>query len=63
VVVSDGLLELLDRQPDEDSNKALLRKLTGLADNRHETLCAALQLDEIRDAPDDASLLTVVRDA
>lgn len=63
VVVSDGLLEQLERQPGEDLDQVLLRRLTGLAENRHETLCAALDLAEIHEAPDDASVLTVVRDA
>lgn len=63
VVVSDGLLEQLPR-PIEEPNReqVLLHALTGVVPD-HEAICAALGLAGIRDAPDDASVLTVTRNA
>lgn len=62
-VVSDGLLEQLAKPPGEfDRGEVLLRTLTGVAAD-HDAICAALGLGGIREAPDDASVLTVTRDA
>ena len=63
VVVSDGLLEQLHQIPEDPSrDQTLLRLLSG-TEPRHEAICAALGLDAIGEAPDDASVLTVTRDA
>lgn len=63
VVVSDGLLEQLHRLPDDQNrDQTLLRLLSG-ATPSHQAICSALGLDAIGEAPDDASVLTVTRDA
>lgn len=62
VVVSDGLLEQLSNPGELSREQVLLRTLAGVAPD-HEAVCAALGLGGIRDAPDDASVLTVTRNA
>ncbi|MCC6297520.1 MAG: SpoIIE family protein phosphatase [Pseudomonadales bacterium] len=63
VVVSDGLLEQLPRSIEEPNREqVLLHALAGVAPD-HDAICAALGLAGIRDAPDDASVLTVTRNA
>jgi serine phosphatase RsbU (regulator of sigma subunit) len=63
VVASDGLLEQIDKAPQDDSReRTLLRLLAGVPPN-HQAICDALGLARIHDAPDDVSVLTVTRRA
>lgn len=63
VIASDGLLEQIDKMPGDDSREgALLRLLAGVRPN-HQSICDALGLAKIQDAPDDVSVLTVTRRA
>ena len=62
VIVSDGLLEQIARAPGESKEQALLRSLGGVIPG-HAAICQALGLDQVTESPDDASVLTVTRDA
>ncbi len=59
-VSSDGLLECIPGETLSDREHALLDACVQ-AEMSHDGLCAALKIDDIADAPDDVSLLTITR--
>ncbi len=63
VIASDGLLEQVEKAPLDQSREHTLLRLLGGVSPDHQAICAALGLGEIEDAPDDVSVLTVIRHA
>lgn len=59
-VISDGMLDCLPGESMEEREQALLEACRR-SDMSHQSICTELGIAKVADAPDDVSLLTVVR--
>ena len=59
-ITSDGLLECLPGETLLDQEQALL-EACGRANMDHRSICAELHIEDMAEAPDDVSLLTITR--
>ncbi len=59
-IASDGLLECLPGSSMAEQEQSLLDACVR-ADMNHDGVCASLNIDAMKDAPDDVSLLTITR--